>query len=168
MKTLKLTTDKHENYLFTNLIFSLMKNLVNKLTIVAVIVLFSTTAFSFSKKEPHRTNSGNNSQGITYVVNIDLSDAGSMCYPYIVIIRDENGNPVGPSREFTEGINTYVFHENGPVSGERSAHLERIPHNYNSSCNNIYYTQPHIIQGRFRNARTYIFELFPSDVPNNN
>ena len=145
-----------------------MKKLISKLFFIAVFVLFSTTAFSFSKIDPHRTNSGNNPNGITYVVNINLADAGSLCYTYIVIIRDEYGDPIGSSWVYAAGVSTYIFHEDGPVSGERSAHFERIQHKYDPACNNIYYTQPHTIQGSFRDGRAYIFELFPSHVPNNN
>ena|SRR5210317_1318548 len=144
-----------------------MKEFITKLTAVALIVLLSVSVQSNSKKDPRRTN-GNNPAGITYVVNIDPSDAGSVCYAYIVLLKDENGNNVGNSWVYTEGINTYVFHEAGPVSGTRTAHLERIDYNCSSNCGNIFYTQPAMIQNNFRSGRTYIFNLHPTSVPSNN
>lgn len=145
-----------------------MKTITSKLTLVTLIVFFAGTTLSYSKKDPRRTNSGNNSTGITYVVEIDASSAGSHCYTYIVSVQDEDGNYVGGSIIYMEGISTYVFHESGPISGIRSAHLERINYSCSNSCNNVYYTQPEFIQNNFRNGNTYIFHLKPSDVRNNN
>jgi hypothetical protein len=145
-----------------------MKTLVSKLSIVTLIIFFASTSFSYSKKDPRRTNNGNNSAGITFVVNIDAIGAGSHCYTYIVSVRDENGNYVDGSIVYTPFVQTYVFHESGPVSGTRSAHLERIDYSCSNSCNNVYYTQPDHAQANFRNGRTYVFKLEPSSVPSNN
>ena len=113
-----------------------MKTLITKLSIVTLVILFAGTTLTYSKKDPRKTNSGNNSAGITYIVEIDDSDAGYHCYTYIVSIQDEDGNYVDGSIVYMKGISTYVFHERGPVSGTRSAHMERIESNH--SCSNIY------------------------------
>jgi hypothetical protein len=145
-----------------------MKTITSKLSLLTLIIFFAGITLSYSKKDPRRTNSGNNSSGITYVVEIDASSAGSHCYMYIVSVRDEDGNHVGGSIVYMEGVSTYVFHEDGPVSGIRSAHLERIDYSCSNSCSNVYYTQPEYIQANFRSGQTYIFHLEPSDVHNNN
>ena len=85
----------------------------------------------------------------------------------MVSVQDEDGNYVAGSIIYMEGINTYVFHESGPISGIRSAFLERIDSPCCNSCNNIWYTQPHHVQANFRNGQTYMFHLEPSDVHNN-
>ena len=144
-----------------------MKKFVTRLTAVTLIVLLSVSVQSNSKKEPRRTN-GNSPAGITYVVNVDAVGAGNLCYTYIVSIRDENGNYVDGSIIYTPSVETYVFHENGPASGTRSAHLERIDYSCSNTCNNIFYTQPDHAQANFRNGRSYIFHLEPSSVPANN
>lgn len=144
-----------------------MKEFMTKLTAVVLILLLSASVQSNSKKDPLRTN-GNNPAGITYVVNVDASNAGSVCYTYIVLIKDENGNNIGNSWVYVEGISTYVFHETGPVSGTRTAHLERIDYSCSSTCGNVFYTQPASLQNSFRSGRTYIFNLHPSSVPTNN
>ena len=143
-----------------------MKTLITKLSIVTLIIFFAGTSFSYSKKDPRRTNSGNNPNGITYIVEVDASSAGSHCYTYVISIQDEDGNYVDGSIIYMEGISTYVFHEQGPVSGTRSAYMEKVEHN--QSCSNIYYTQPHHVTANFRSGRTYMFHLNPSDVHNNN
>jgi hypothetical protein len=145
-----------------------MKSLVIKLSLVSLVVLFAGATLSYSKKDPQKRTNGNNPAGITYVVKIDASDAGSHCYTYIVSVRDEDGNYIDGSIIYMEGINTYVFHESGPISGTRSAHLERIDYSCSNSCSNVYYTQPEYMQTNFRNGNTYIFHLEPSDVHNNN
>ena len=143
-----------------------MKTFITKLSLLTLVIFLASTSFSYSKKDPLRTSSGNNSAGITYIVDIDDSDAGYNCYTYIVSVKDEDGNYVDGSIIYTPGISTYVFHESGPVSGTRTAYLERIESNH--SCNSIYYTQPDQIKTNFRNGRSYMFVLHPSDVPNNN
>lgn len=144
-----------------------MKEFVTKLTAVALIVLLSVSVQSNSKKDPRRTN-GNNPAGITYVVNVDATGAGNVCFAYIVSIKDENGNYVDGSIVYTAGVETYVFHESGPASGTRSAHLERIDYSCSNSCSNVFYTQPAMLNNNFRSGRAYIFNLQPSSVPANN
>lgn len=145
-----------------------MKTLVSKLSIVTLIVLFASTSYSYSKKDPRKTNNGNNPSGITYVVEVDAISAGSQCYTYIVSVQDEAGIYIDGSIIYMEGVNTYVFHEAGPVSGTRSAHLEKISYSCSNSCSNTWYTQPHHVQANFRSGQTYMFHLEPSNVHNNN
>ena len=145
-----------------------MKEFVTKLTAVTLILLLAVSVQSNSKKDPRRTN-GNNPVGITYVVNIDASNAGNICFTYIVSIKDENGNNVGNSWVYMEGISSYVFHEAGPVSGTRTAHLDRIDFQCSQNCGNVFYTQPAMLNNNnFRSGRTYIFNLEPTSVPSNN
>jgi len=143
-----------------------MKTITSKLTLLTLIIFLISTSLSYSKKDPRRTNSTTPGE-ITYVVNIDPSDAGNLCYTYIVYLRDENGNNID-SRIYMEGIDTYEFHERGPVNGTRSAHLERIDYSCSNTCHNIFYTPADHIQSDFRNGRIYIFKLYPSAVQTNN
>ena len=126
-----------------------MKTITSKLILVTLVLFFTGTTFSYSKKDPRRTNSSNSSIGITYVVEVDASSAGSPCYTYMVSVQDEDGNYLAGSIIYMEGINTYVFHESGPISGIRSAFLARIDSPCCNSCNNIWYTQPHHVQANF-------------------
>jgi len=138
-----------------------MKSIVKKLAAILIILSFAATAQSFTKKDPNFAN-GNNPVGVTYVVEIDQTNLEYLCYTYIVVIRDEQGVAVGESRIYQEGISTYVFHENGPVSGTRSAHLERISSSCSTTCHTILYTPGVVLQNKFRNGRIYVFELKPS------
>ena len=137
-----------------------MKSILKKLAAILIILSFAATAQSFTKKDPNFANA-NNPEGITYMVEIDQTNLEYLCYTYIVVIRDEQGVVVG-SRIYQEGIATYAFHENGPVSGTRSAHLERIPSACSNPCHTILYTPGVAMQDKFRNGRIYVFELKPS------
>jgi hypothetical protein len=143
-----------------------MKTLITKLIVLALIIFFAGPSLSYSKKDPPKTNNGNNSAGVTYVVEVDAEAAGNHCYTYIVSIKDEYGNNVDGSIIYMEGVTTYVFHEIGSITGTRSAHMERI--NTNHNCSNIYYTNPDHKKTNFRNGRTYMFSLTPTNVPSNN
>lgn len=132
----------------------------------SIFIFFAFSAHSTTKKDPRFSN-GNNPKGITYVVELDASNMAGLCHSYRVIITDENGLVVDEPKTFHEEINTYVFHEMGPVSGTRIAQLEKIQNSSPYACKQAIYTIPNAVTNIFRNGATYLFDLAPEIMPAN-
>jgi len=127
-----------------------------------VMILFiTTTAFSASKKNP-KTSTSNNPAGVTYVVEVDPANAGGSCHTYCIILTNKDGVAVDAPKVFQEGITTYVFHENGHVSGTRIAHMKKINSSNPDGCNQVLYTLPVEVTNNFRSGSTYLFNLKPT------
>ena len=136
-----------------------MKKFVRVLASLSMIILITSSVNSFAKKQPKKTTA-NNTSGITYVVTISHLNSG-LCGSYQVVIKDEAGNIIGSPKAYQEGIDNYIFHENGPVLGTRIAQLERIVGSGQYLCNKLVRINPDQITGKFRNGATYLFSLTP-------
>lgn len=138
-----------------------MKKTLKVFASLLIVLLFTSGVHSLDTKDPN--NSLNSAAGITYIVDIQPTNTGSLCHLYYVMVTNENGEPVDQPKAYIEGVNTYIFHEAGPVNATRTAHLTRVHGNSPpSSCNQILYTNPTSITNNFRNGSTYMFYLDPS------
>jgi len=145
-----------------------MKKFLKTITILSIIFFTAASVSSYAKKNPGKTKtSGNNPAGINYVVTITTPECGGMCHTYSVVIKDENGNIIGSPLVFQEGVDNYVFHESGPVSGTRIAYLEKIYVSGKYICSRVLVTQPEQITGYFRSGSTHLFHLYPAMVVGN-
>jgi len=88
-----------------------------------------------------------------------------LCHSYRIILTDEDGLLVDEPKTYYEWIDTYVFHEIGPVSGKRIAHLEKIHNSSPNTCNQTLFTAPNAVTDLFRNGETYLFYLSPAIMP---
>ena len=138
-----------------------MKKTFKATQVILIIAFLIATSSSSAKRYPGKTG-GNNDAGITYVVIVTHPGNVELCYTYVVSVKDENGNPVGPSIIYQEGIDNYFFHESGPVSGTRIAYLERINGSGEFWCQHVLYADPDVKTGYFENGSLYIFNLIPS------
>jgi hypothetical protein len=101
-------------------------------------------------------------RGISYNVSIHYQSEFPLCNSYLVQIVDAQGYSVAPDQVFQPGVNTYVFHERGPVWGVRIARLVKSPAEGNITCTYDLVTPPDIKSGRFLVGVTYFFNLFPA------
>jgi hypothetical protein len=141
-----------------------MKKTLNVFTTVMILALITVGTQSFTTKRPEVANEIHHT-GITYVVTVDHPNGTGMCHSYLVVISDEEGNPIDAPIPYHEGIDNYIFHENGPVTGTRTAHLQRIHSSGQHHCSQVMITPPDQITGCFRNGSTYLFSLHPQVVP---
>ena len=141
-----------------------MKKLVLSTVSLAIFLFVGMTAYSLTTNIPTPPQE-KTSQGITYVVMVDAPDNMELCHSYFVSIRDMNGNYVVPPIAYDEGITNYIFHENGPITGGRVAHLEKIHTASNLICPQNVYTAPDSKFQRFSNTTTYMFNLYPIVIP---
>lgn len=137
-----------------------MKTLFRISTTLIIILYFSFSAHTATKNDPRKTNN-DNPKGITYVVEIDATNITSLCHSYRIFVTDESGLIIDEPKAFHEGIINYVFHEMGPVSGRRIAHMESIPNSAPNICSQALYSAPDIQSNTFRNGATYLFYLSP-------
>ncbi len=133
-----------------------MKKLILSTVSLTIFLFVGMTAYSLTTNLPTQTT-----QGITYVVMVDAPENMEICHSYIVSIRDMNGNYVVPPIVYDEGITNYIFHESGPVTGVRVAHLEKIHMGNNHICPQNVYTAPDTKFQIFNNSTTYTFNLYP-------
>jgi hypothetical protein len=138
-----------------------MKKFLRIIAAISIIAFVIAGADSFAKKHPGKTTQNSN-HGITYLVTVTHTYGGGVCHSYQIILRDEDGNQVGPALPYYEGIDNYIIRESGPVTGTRIAYLERIDGAGQVLCNQVLQTQPDQITGDFRNGYTYIFSLYPT------
>jgi len=143
-----------------------MKTFLRIAISACILLYFSFSGHTETKKDPRKSN-GTNPKGITYLVEIDAANIIGLCHSYRIIIRDENGVIIDEPKLFHEGIVKYVFHEMGPVSGKRIAHMEQIPNSAPNVCSQALYSTPHIHSNTFRNGATYLFQLSPVVLPVN-
>jgi hypothetical protein len=144
-----------------------MKTFIRTAIAFTIFLFFAFNANSISKKDPRITN-GNNPAGITYVVEVDMANTGGICHAYSILITDENGALAASPKSFQEGISTYVFHEKGPVSGQRIARMVKGPNSSPNTCNQVLFAVPDAVTSIFRNGSTYLFYLSPILMPANN
>lgn len=131
----------------------------------ALLMAFTTSAHS-PKKIKQRTNNPVPPTDITYVVSVYTPAGMQYCGTYYVTIRDEYGFPIGAQIQYQAGVTNYIFHENGPVMGIRTAVLTNNL-SPGSVCNQVLNTQPVSMQHFFRNGLTYMFDLYPVVQPAN-
>ncbi len=128
---------------------------------IAMIILTFTSGFS-ANNVTNTTNAALISQfgDISYRVNINLGEL-NLCNTYLVELMDANGRLVAPAQEYKNGVNSYTFHERGPVTGVRVAAL--VMANWDHFiCRQELYTSPAIYYGLFLNGKTYFFNLYPT------
>jgi hypothetical protein len=113
-----------------------------------------------TKNNARKTNN-DNPKGITYVVEIDATNITSLCHSYRIFLTDESGLIIDEPKAFHEGIINYVFHEKGPISGTRIAHMEQISNSTPNICSQALYSAPDIQSNTYRNGATYLFHLSP-------
>jgi hypothetical protein len=130
--------------------------------LISFVLVLGLSSFSHShKKVKERTNQPGPSADITYVVSVYAPAGMQSCGTYYVTVRDEFGFPIGAQIQYQAGITDYVFREQGPVQGTRTAVLtENL--SAVSACNQVLYTQPASMKSNFRNGSSYLFELYPS------
>ena len=146
---------------------SMIMNQVKRLIIGLFVLVFTISTAHSGEKKAIKTNNGSNPAGITYVIVIDDVNISGLCYSYLVKVTDDNGEVVADPIMFQAGINNYIFHESGPVSGSRIAKLEKISSSP-KACNQILYTPPQVMTNNFRSGSTYIFNLSPKVIFQNN
>lgn len=134
-----------------------MKRLVRITSLMTLLLFLVANMHSFAKKKPEATN-GNSNQGITYVVTVSTPPTGETCNAYFIVIRDESGEQLSAGLHYQPGITNYIFHESGPVSGTRTAYLERTGASQ-YLCNEILVAEPDAISGEFKNGYAYLFSL---------
>lgn len=129
-----------------------------------IIAGFTAMAFMFlvvtsfaGKKSKVLKKSYHN--GITYVVTVTPNYTGAICGSYRVVVMNGEGNACCAPLEYQEGINYYIFHESGPVTGSRVACLEKISSAGNYQCGQEMNSQPDEITGDFRDGFTYLFNV---------
>lgn len=134
-----------------------MKKLALSMMSLAMILFITSTVHSASTNDPFPSNS----PGITFIVSVKVSNVNSLCHPYYVVITDKGGNLCTAPQPYQVGIENYVFHEAGPVTGTRVANLIEIEGLDHHVCLQKVYTYPDILKDRFRNHSTYKFTLIP-------
>lgn len=144
-----------------------MKTFFRTAIAFCIFLFFAFNANSISKKDPRITN-GSNPAGITYVVEVDMVNTGGICHTYSILITDENGILADRPKSFQEGISTYVFHEKGPVSGQRIARMVRESNSSPNICSQALSTVQNAVTSNFRNGSTYLFYLSPNSTTANN
>jgi len=118
-----------------------MKKIIFKLLSITVVLMLSTTAFSYNKKAdppPNKTNS----TITTYVVNVDDSYTQGVCMEYYVMVTLPCGSPVAPPQKYQEGVKNYIFEEIGSVQGLRFARLIKKYGQSPVNCTHQIHTQP--------------------------
>jgi hypothetical protein len=138
-----------------------MKKFTGIMTSLFFLFLLSASTVSLAKKKPGKATS-NQYPGITYVVTITPPETSGLCHSYRIFMADEAGNQVSSSKIFQIGIDTYIFHEYGPIAGIRTAKLERVNRSAPYRCQQVLQTLPDMQSGEFRNGSTYMFHLHPS------
>lgn len=138
-----------------------MKKLTLSIVSLVAFLFIATTAFSVTTDDPKPLNS----TGITYVVVVHPPNNLLICHSFYVAITDKNGFYVVPPQQYIQGINTYVFHENGPFAGVRIANLRESYHSHQHVCVQNVYTYPDAKFQKFMGSTTYEFHLYPRIVP---
>jgi len=137
-----------------------MKKIIGISFSLFVVFFLTTSVFSVTKKDPRFATSGNPG-GITYIVDVNMSNVVSPCYTYQITITNEEGTPVSAPRIYHPGIHNYIFHENGPVNGTRIARMEKLNGQPPVACSLMIYCSPSSQTNNFRNGSTYMFHLTP-------
>lgn len=143
-----------------------MKNNSLTVLILAMIVSFTTMAFTYPKKADPPTNK-TNSNLVTYVVNIDDTYSHGFCGEYYVVVTLPCGNPVAPPQLYQEGKDNYIFEEAGSNSGMRYAKLIRVYGQSTVNCTHQVYAQPDYENITFACNSLCMFYLFPVLVSGN-
>jgi len=139
-----------------------MKKISYLVVLVGLVMFITSTAFSLTKNKSSRNTTD---EMITYVVEVNNQSTNSFCQSYYVIITDDRGNAISFPRMYHAGIDTYVFHEYGPVSGSRVARFVEIDHLNSFTCGEKVYAIPDAIVTNFRKGASYLFNLYPVKVP---
>jgi hypothetical protein len=97
---------------------------------------------------------------IAYVVNVvpPQNRNSNLNLNLVIGITDENGRLVAPVQNANTRVLTYVFYEQGPVIGTRTAHLVNetpMPPNDQFVC------PPVSMTGKFNPGSSYLFTLYP-------
>jgi hypothetical protein len=113
------------------------------------------------------TLNGNRMGGtlIRHQVNIYFTREISWCNTYFIQLTNKDGESISTSQRFIPGVNTYTFYEAGPVTGVRMAKLVISPRMGHYICLPEIWTAPDIKIGTFENGETYIYNLYPQNVP---
>jgi hypothetical protein len=95
---------------------------------------------------------------ITYVVEI-AHDASfdSELNGYMVVMTDGKGRSLAPAQPFIPGTWTYIFQENAPATGTRTAMFIKAPH---TSGPNIHFRSA-TIKGPFQGGLKYSLYIVP-------
>ena len=127
-------------------------------TLIATGILLLTLQMIAVTDSVGQTTSGK----ITYIVNvvapINIRNS-NINLALFIGITDENGRLVAPVQKATTAVRTYIFYEQGPVTGTRVANLVNRPVgpiNYRFNC------PPASITGKFSPGSSYVFTLYPT------
>jgi hypothetical protein len=136
-----------------------------KLFAVLSLVLMIGIANAHSSKVPKANNNFAMGPAIRYQVNIHLQGEQSGCNVYWVLITDLRGNNIAAPKVYNPSVATYNFYELGTVRGVRIARIVLGPSLGGFACDANLYTEPAIMMGDFMGGETYVFDLFPTNVP---
>ena len=132
-----------------------------KFTAAASLILFFVGLTSVFSNQARNINTVKPNGVIRYQVDVQFNVEIDLCNTYQVVLVDENGKMVSSPETFRPGIATYVFSENGPVSGVRAAVLILNQETMHFICPNELFTAPDVKRGDFMPGKTYIFNLVP-------
>lgn len=142
-----------------------MKKILGVTASLLILLFVTSSAFSLTGNKP-KTSLGNPA-GITYLVEVNMMNVGSLCHTYQVVLADENGIPISSPITYQAGITNYVFHESNSVNGTRIAHFEKVSSSNPIACGQSIFSSPEVITNFFREGSTYHFQLNPTIVPGN-
>ena len=140
-----------------------MKRVITSAISLAMLFIFASSAFSLFN--PNRTilPAPSPQTSIMYVVTVTISSEQSICGKYIIVIVDENGNPVVMPRTFIPGVSTYTFYEtNRGFVGTRTARMVPAPI-LGPVCLQQLFTPPHTESGLYLPGEKYLFYLYPTN-----
>lgn len=141
-----------------------MNKLIKIMSGLTLVLFLASTAYSITKKDP-RNFVTTNPAGITYIVEINFSGNHGICNEYYIMVCDENGVPVAPPKLYTDGVNSYVFHESGSTNDTRVAHMQRMLKSDPTVCSHPIYASPMSMTTNFASGSTYVFNLYPLAIP---
>jgi len=130
--------------------------------IISLVLIIAGINLLFAMPTNTRILIGPLFRGVSYNVTVHYQGEFPLCNSYLVQIVDAQGYSVAPDQIFQPGMNTYVFHERGPVSGVRIARLVESPAQGNITCTYDLVTPPDVKSGKFLVGATYFFNLFPT------
>jgi len=139
-----------------------MKTMRTVTAISLLLILGAAGAFAGKPSTPHKKSF---SPVIRYEVMIHMTGEPSMCSMYMVQLLKPNGDFAAPTQTFRLGVSTYTFYEAGNVRGIRIARLVPAPDMDHAACPPTLFTKPDVKTGTFLGGETYIFHLFPQNVP---
>ena len=134
-------------------------------TIAALSIAMILFGFTALAGKPGNGNPDVLKGTIKYQVNIHIPSVLNLTNVHLyVLVTDENNRPVVMPQLFTYDHMSYVFGENGPVTGIRIAWIiqarsdaNRIPLDNNSE----------VMKGTFLPYQIYTFDLYPGDGSEN-